>query len=272
MKKIILCADDFGQSAAISGGILQLARARRLSAVSCLTESECWPECAVDLIHYRETIDIGLHFNLTHGFKSTRHSSVQSFTPRPLPALLIAALSGRIDRRALAIGLHEQLDRFENSVGAMPDFVDGHQHVHIFPGIRATLLRELGRRYPHRKPYLRAVNPRLRSSDGALKLSFLKLLNSGFNTAARQHRLQTTAGFGGIYSLRTDANFPMLMKFWLNAARHGDLLMCHPGLADNDATDPIAATRPNELQFLNSPEFAALLPASGVQLSRFEML
>jgi predicted glycoside hydrolase/deacetylase ChbG (UPF0249 family) len=42
MKRIVLCADDFGQSAAISQGILQLVQAGRLSAVSCMTEADSW--------------------------------------------------------------------------------------------------------------------------------------------------------------------------------------------------------------------------------------
>jgi predicted glycoside hydrolase/deacetylase ChbG (UPF0249 family) len=62
------------------------------------------------------------------------------------------------------------------------------------------------------------------------------------------------------------------MQRWLSAARHGDLLMCHPGLSHDDSTDPIAATRPREFQFLNSPEFAELLRRSNVQLSRFRLL
>jgi len=266
MKKIILCADDFGQSTAIGAGILQLVQAQRLSAVSCMTESACWPDSAKELFRFRESVDIGLHFNLTHTF------AAQAFAARPLGALLIAALSGRIDRRALATSLHTQLDRFEAAAGEMPDFIDGHQHVHIFPGIRGVVLRELKRRYPRRKPYLRAVNPRLRDSDGALKLSFLKLLNSGFRRAATRAGLASTSGFGGIYSLQAKANFPALMQRWIAAARNGDLLMCHPGLADDNAADPIAATRPHELQFLNGPEFAALLLRNDVRLSRFQSL
>jgi predicted glycoside hydrolase/deacetylase ChbG (UPF0249 family) len=266
MKKIILCADDFGQSSAISAGILQLLQAQRLSAVSCMTESPYWMDGAKELVRFRDSIDIGLHFNLTHAF------ATQSFAARSLGALLVTALSGRIDGSSIAATLHVQLDRFETATGAMPDFVDGHQHVHIFPSIRGVLLRELSRRYPQRKPYLRTVNPRLQGRDGALKLSFLKLLNSGFCRAAARLGLPSTVGFGGIYSLQADANFPALMQRWLTAARSGDLLMCHPGLADDNAADPIATTRPLELQFLNGPDFAALLLRSNVQLSRFHSL
>jgi predicted glycoside hydrolase/deacetylase ChbG (UPF0249 family) len=270
MKQIILCADDFGQSPAISSGILQLVAAGRLSAVSCMSEAAAWREFGGALAAHRQDIDIGLHFNLTQACPA------QTFAARPLGAILFDALAGRIRADALAATLHAQLDRFEAVVGAAPDFVDGHQHVHVVPGIRATLLRELSRRYAHRGPYLRNVNPRLGNPllggiDG-IKTAILKALNIGFEGAARRNGLACTRGFGGIYSLRPDADFPALMRAWLAQARHGDLLMCHPGTACNDAEDPIAATRPGELQYLGSAGFAAALRDSGVQLQRFNAL
>jgi hypothetical protein len=59
------------------------------------------------------------------------------------------------------------------------------------------------------------------------------------------------------------------MQRWLTMAQAGDLLMCHPGAATDDATDPIAATRPHELQHLASDSFAAQLRGADARLSRF---
>jgi hypothetical protein len=119
------------------------------------------------------------------------------------------------------------------------------------------------------------VNPRpLRTAklSDSFKAGFLKLLNSGFAGAARRFDLPCTGGFGGIYSLRPDADFAALMQGWLKVGRDGDLLMCHPGAAANDAADPIGATRPHELQYLNSDRFTALLQRADVHISRFKPL
>lgn len=271
MKRIILCADDFGQSPAISRGILQLVRAARLSAVSCMTEADAWRDHGAALAQHAGTIDIGLHFNLTHPLPA------QQLAARPLGAVLSAALSGRIDAAAVTAALHAQLDRFEETVGAPPHFVDGHQHVHVFPGIRHALLDALAARYPRRGPYLRNVNPHLgaggnplRDGAGAFKTGLLKLLNIGFARAALRRGLPCTRGFGGIYSLRPSEDYGALMRRWLAAANDADLLMCHPGLAASDAADPIAAARSRELQYLSSAEFAEHLHAAGVALARFE--
>jgi chitin disaccharide deacetylase len=263
MKHVVLCADDFGQSAAIGGGILQLVEAGRLSAVSCMTEADAWLESAPALARHQESIDIGVHFNLTHpcGF--------QSWSARPLGTTLLAAMSGGLDQRALATTLHAQLDRFESVMGKAPDFIDGHQHVHILPGIRTMLLHETARRYPRHKPYLRNVNPRLQFTADLLKTLLLKTLNAGFVSSACRAGIPSTRRFGGIYSLSPATDFAALMERWLASAQSGDLIMCHPGNAAFDAADPIAATRPRELQHLLSDDFVVQLQRADVRLSRF---
>lgn len=278
MKKIVLCADDYGQSASISAGILQLVQQGRLSAVSCLSEGEFWPRRENTLFDHRDRIDIGLHFNLTHPFPNT------AIATQSLSRVLRVALSGNCDYAAIAKALHAQLDRFEAVAGQQPDFVDGHQHVHVLPGIRNVVVTELARRYTRNKPYLRAVNPRLPGHGGVVKLAVLKLLGSGFDKLAQRCGLQTNSGFAGIYALTPQEDFTALMRAWISDARSGDLLMCHPGLAGNSVldsgtssdsdthSDPIAATRPLEFAWLQSAEFGALLQHNDVQLTRFRHL
>jgi predicted glycoside hydrolase/deacetylase ChbG (UPF0249 family) len=227
-----------------------------------MTEGTFWSDPHNRLPEFREQIDIGLHFNLTHPF------AAQTYPAQPLDAVLRASLTGKIDKTAIAAALHAQLDRFEAVLGSAPDFVDGHQHVHIFPGIRSVVLQQLARRYPAKKPYLRAVNPRLPGHGGGLKLAFLKLLGSGFADSAARLGMATNSGFAGIYSLQPQQDFPQLMQQWLRAARSGDLLMCHPGLADGINDDPIHATRPLELAFLASADFTSLLASTDIELCR----
>lgn len=265
-KTLVLCADDFGQSAAISGGIIELVDQRRLSAVSCMTEAPFWNSPDNPLARYQDLVDIGLHFNLTHPFPG------QVFAAQPLGTLLRAALLGKLDANELDAALHAQLDRFETILGRAPDFVDGHQHVHVFPQIRARLLHVLTQRYPDSKPWLRAVNPALEWRNGAIKLTILKTLGLGFESAARQRGFRLNSRFAGIYSLRPDADFAALMRQWLAATSSGALIMCHPGRADTDPLDEIAKTRPVELAVLGGDSFTAMLAENRVELVRFRAL
>src|SRR5512138_3236227 len=65
MKTVTLCADDFGLNEPVSRGIIELAEASRLSAVSCMSASPHWREHASWLAPLRGKIDIGLHLTLT---------------------------------------------------------------------------------------------------------------------------------------------------------------------------------------------------------------
>lgn len=261
--KIVLCADDFGQSEAISSGILALIERGRVSATSCMIESDCWRSVGATLAQFRERIDIGLHFNLTHPFPS------QSLPPLALRKIIAGALAGRIDKGSVARALIRQLKGFEAVLKQAPDFVDGHQHVHVLPGIRRVLLEVLSARYGAKKPYLRAVNPKLGLGRGNAKPAFLKSLNAGFAAAAKRAGFACNARIAGIYSLSPLADFGGLMRKWVSSARDGDLVICHPGEKAEDTADPIAATRWRELEYLKGAEFGELLARREIRLSRF---
>lgn len=252
---IVLCADDYGQSQAISDGILDLLAAGRLSATSCMSESPRWPEDAVRLRPYLGRADIGLHFNLTHAFQGEAPG---------IGHWIARSLSGRIDRAAIRQSLQQQLRAFEDALGAPPDFIDGHQHVHLLPGIREEVFA-CALALPTR-PYLRLATPRLNDGDSAAKAAILRLLGTGFAGAARRHGLRTNTAFAGLYSLDPAADYPALMRGWLRGARPGSLIMCHPGRATIDPADPIADTRPRELSYLQSAEFQRDCEHAGVSL------
>lgn len=270
--KIILCADDYALSAPVSAGIIELVKMERLSAVGCMTEAPFWQDKRNTLPELRDRIDIGLHFNLTQGFGAPKQS---------LQQILRGALLGTLVERHIENTLHDQLDRFESVMGEAPDFVDGHQHVHVFPRIRNIVLQTLARRYRHRRPWLRQVNPDLRFGPDWHKRLLLAALDTHFAHRAQQLGFACNSHFAGIYSLRSDANFGRLMQQWLLHAQPGELLMCHPGYASDATTtdaakanplfpaDMIASTRPLELAWLAGAEFANLLQTRRVQLARF---
>ncbi len=273
MKAIILCADDYALNSEVDAGIVQLVEMERLSAVSCMTESPRWRDADNCLPALRDCIDIGLHFNLTQQFGGTQNAAMAK---QPLPFILRGALLGTLTRQEIADSLHAQLDLFESVMGDAPDFVDGHQHVHMFPRIRTVVLETLARRYRLRRPWLRQVNPSLERGPDWNKRALLTLLNWRFAHSAQQLGFSCNPSFSGVYSLLPEADYPTLMRHWLAHASNGEVLMCHPGQAsaktENYAaaiTDEIAQTRPRELAWLASREFGELLAHEQISLSRF---
>ena len=260
MKRLTLCADDFALSPAVSRGILDLLERGRLSAVSVMSESPLWPALAAPLAAGGSAADLGLHLDLTEPF---------SPRARPLAWWLLASQARLLPRAGLGERLLRQIDRFAEHLGRLPDFIDGHQHVHAFPVIREALFEAIARRWGAApRPYLRAPDRLASAGDDRLKGRLLRCACAGYHRRAQNLGFATPQWFAGLYSLRPQADYPRLMAGWLAACPDGGLLMCHPGLYAA-AGDPIGAARAAEYRFLASPAFAEQCRLAGVTLGRF---
>ena len=87
-----------------------------------------------------------------------------------------------------------QLAAFKDLFGRAPDFVDGHQHVQLFPQVRdAFLARGEGSRARRLGAPGRHAISRWRKRLGAPKALVLDILSAQFRkrAAARRHRVQS---------------------------------------------------------------------------------
>lgn len=249
MKRISLCADDFAQSAAISAGILQLVAAGRLQAVSCLTESDEWPEQARRLRALDSGSQAGLHFNLTLGFDPPG---------QPVTRLLLRALLRRVDAATVRRRFVCQWLAFEAHYGRPPAFVDGHEHVHAFPVIRRVVIEETRRRNPAawlRVPHAAGLMP---------KVLVMRALSAGLPADIGNAGLAGNARFAGFRPFHRDFDFAAYFRRLLATCGDATLVMCHPGQAADDPADPIAHCRQAELDYLLSDQYPADLAAAGV--------
>jgi predicted glycoside hydrolase/deacetylase ChbG (UPF0249 family) len=165
-----------------------------------------------------------------------------------------------------------QLVAFEVVHGRPPDFVDGHQHVHVFPIVRRALLAVLTERgYPGRL-WLRDPSDRVaslgRRSVGRGKALVLNALACRFAAAAHAAGFRTNRGFSGYAPF--DLSVPPKTVFAEAFAALGSrpVVMCHPGYADDDlrGLDPAVESRPAELTYLKSAGFGRLLAERGIVL------
>lgn len=255
---VVLCADDYAQNAGIDAGILSLLGMQRLSAVSCFSESPSWAQQSGPALREQAgNADVGLHFNLTQGFAEP--------APYVLRSLILRSLFTRLDAKWLRQRLHRQLDAFEAGYGSAPAFIDGHQHVHQFPGVRQVLLKVLEERYAGQPVWVRNTVPASPLWRG--KPQILKVLGGTMTaTVLRAVGIHSNHGFAGVYGFdRPD--YDVCFAEWLKAATPGMLLMCHPAMAVGPldvAGDEIAAQRLVEYRFLASPQYQAALLDAGV--------
>lgn len=255
MKSLVLCADDYGLCAEVDTGIRELVVTGRLSAVSCMTSLPNWPEAVQLLLALNAPVALGLHFNLT-----------EFGDGQPLVRLMQQALSRRIDRQWVGDQFQRQLDAFEAASGRVPDFIDGHQHVHVFDGVREVIASVLAARYGTASPWVRRVNPSLNGHDAVLKAIVLRLLARGADACYAAASIPQSRTFAGLYSLSMKADFPALMAGWLRDLEAGAVIMCHPG--QMQSTTPLAQVRRREYDWLRSEAFSALLQQQQISLSQ----
>jgi len=154
-RRITLVADDYGLAPGVSLAIRQLLAEGRLSGTSCLTVGSCWPEAAGLLRELPAgSAEIGLHLCLTGPFAplspQLRVDAGWSRFPS-LGSLIRLSVARRLPAGALSAEIESQHAAFVDAFGREPDFIDGHQHVHLLPGIAETLaltLRSAGLRPP----------------------------------------------------------------------------------------------------------------------------
>jgi predicted glycoside hydrolase/deacetylase ChbG (UPF0249 family) len=260
---IVLCADDYGASAAISRGIVQLGVAGRLSATSAMVLSPHWAEQARWLDACRAQLDVGLHLDFTSQF------AIDAGHGLPLGKAMMRAVFGGFDAEASRGVIERQLDAFEAVWGAPPDHVDGHQHVQQFAGIREPLIEVLARRYGKHVPWLRVSRAPVGQADAKSRLIAWMGANALVKKAVQAH-VPTAPALSGIYNFGGDeAAYAQRMAGWLNGIAAGTVLMCHPGMAADVAdNDSIAAARQREFAWLGSAAFARQLSVSQVRLVR----
>ncbi|GAB4405522.1 MAG: ChbG/HpnK family deacetylase [Rhodoferax sp.] len=249
--------------AGVTQAVIELARAGRLSATSAMVLSPRWAQDAAALRELRGRLDVGLHLDWTSDFA---HAAGHGLG---LGAAMLRAALGAIDRARAQSVVARQLDAFEAQWQAPPDFVDGHQHVQQFAGIRQALLAELARRYGTlpRKPYLRVSQPLPGLADVKSRIIAAWGARAIKKEAASAGWI-CARGLLGIYGFDGDqAAYAARMGHWLAHAQAGAILMCHPALHAPPG-DPIAAARVHEARYLASPAFAQALAQAGWRVAR----
>lgn len=126
-SRLIITADDYGIREA-SRPILDLARAGKLDRVAVLIHFTT-PEEAADLLETGVRID--LHLELIDFLKSGTHVR-ESALFRGL-GFAWRYLSGRVTARHAEEEWRQQIERFRELFGRLPDGINSHEHVHYFP-------------------------------------------------------------------------------------------------------------------------------------------
>ena len=273
-RPIILCADDYGIAPGVNAAIRDLLSRGRLNATSVIMVAPAFnPAEALALARLRSDgrrFAIGLHLTLTAPFRP----SVKNFRPLresaflPVSATLSNAFLRRFDEAALRAEVDAQLAAFKQAFRQEPDFVDGHQHVHLFPQIRDAVIDAVAAAAP--QAWLRQCGwpgrwPRANDPKGML----IGWLSSALRTQAKTLNIRTNPAFAGTYTYDNNADFAALFPGFLRGMPEGGLVMCHPGTVDDAlrSLDPLTTMREREYAYLSGAAFPRVLTDAGVTLA-----
>jgi predicted glycoside hydrolase/deacetylase ChbG (UPF0249 family) len=254
-KKIIICADDFGMSDNINKGIISLLEKKIINATSCMTNMPAFVQGIKNLNKtYNESIYVGIHLNLTEGMPFTQAKSLRKDNRfLSLSKLLIKSEFRLINYDDVYSELKEQVNKFVNEWGDLPDFIDGHQHIHHFPIIRnavVNLYKEFN--MYEKQTYIRSTCS-INKSDFKSKIIYYSGAKK-FNDLLIKNNIKHNTSFAGIYSLGSDKeNFREIMLNAYQEIKDGGLIMCHPSI-DVDVKDSISQSRVEEFNYFESQQ------------------
>jgi predicted glycoside hydrolase/deacetylase ChbG (UPF0249 family) len=144
-KQLIVNADDYGLTEAVSRGILKAHADGIVTSTSILTLAPGFATAAKWLIG-EETLGIGVHLAavgedppLLQAKEIPSLVDAKGRLPRNWKAFIARAATGRIDPDDLRKEFRAQIEAVEQ-LGIAPDHLDTHQHLHLWPLVRQVVL------------------------------------------------------------------------------------------------------------------------------------
>jgi predicted glycoside hydrolase/deacetylase ChbG (UPF0249 family) len=274
-RRIWLCADDYGLSEGVNRGIRDLIARGRLNATSVMVVGAAIGRDEVaalkNVAAESPRCAVGLHATLSAPFRplTIHFRPLNGGLFLPFAKMFRAGLFRRLDHEMIHAELVEQLTTFKDMFGRTPDFVDGHQHVQLFPQVREAFLRAVKEAAPEAWVRQGGRNQPLAQRLREPKALLLDSLSAQFRKRAQRAGIPFNPAFAGAYDFSRSPDFGPLMQQFLEGLPDGGLVMCHPGFVDDTLRelDPLTTQREQEHAFLASDDFPQLLAANNVTLA-----
>ena len=273
-RRIWLCADDYGISPSVNAAIRELIGRGRLNATSVMTAAahlDAGEAAALARLNSGgKRAALGLHVTLTAPFQPLS----EGFAPLvdshflSLKTTMRAAITRRLNRERVAREVTAQVQAFVTAFGRPPDFIDGHQHVHLFPQVRDAVLKVAAEMAPG--AWVRQCGrPRSARRLKGRKELLLDILSVSFRRKARRLGVATNPAFAGAYNFDGKPVFATIFPSFLAGLPDGGLIMCHPGFVDSELKrlDPLTDQREREFTYFSSDDFQRTLAEHGAGLA-----
>ena len=272
MIRLVVNADDLGMHAAIDAGILEAHRRGIVTSASILVNGATAEEASRRAV--AQGLALGVHLCLSSGLRPVAEAAqVPSLAPGGVFRLgwsdvARAGLLRQLRPQEIERELRAQVSR-ARELGAQPDHLDGHMHLHLLPGVCGIVARVaeeegLPVRWPREPPSAEWV----RAPAAAAKSMLLSALS-----LTHVPRPRRRLGARGVFASGALDETRLLGA--LDSLVEGDHeIFCHPG------QDPgVVPEEPNwrygwteELAALCSPRVRRRIEERGIRLTTYRAL
>lgn len=258
VHRIIVNADDFGQTSGINRAVMELHEAGVLTSATLMANAGATAE-AIEIARAMPTLGIGCHIVLADGPPVLRPDQVPSLMegssnrfPSSLAVFLARLYTGRVSASEVEIEVTAQIQHLQ-SRGVLVDHVDTHKHVHMFPRVLRPILRAAracGIRSV-RKPFEPRWAARATGTDNVFRMAQVNLLRglqAAWQVVLDEEGFATTDGTIGITAtgVLNDRHLNRLLR---DAPAGVWELVTHPGYNDSDlAKIPTALRASREVE------------------------
>jgi chitin disaccharide deacetylase len=278
-RQLIVNADDFGRTRGVSAGIL---RAHLDGIVTSTTAMMNLPGVVPDLHQARTEaprLGLGVHLNFTVGrplLPAEWCASLVDEHGHFLTRDVLMAQPDRISPDELRAELKSQITTFKNAMDRLPDHLDAHQFVHLYPPLFRVYL-DLAENFklPLRIPFpqLAAELDQVPLIIGDVPPETAKSMLHADRQFLVEHDFKAPDHFVATF-FDQQATVEQLLSVIDNLPDGTTELMTHPGLVDDQlqAESRYALQREQEVAALTDPQVMARLTELDIKLITFAEL
>jgi chitin disaccharide deacetylase len=275
-RQLIVNADDFGRTRGVSAGII---RAHLDGIVTSTTAMMNLPGVVPDLHQARTeapNLGLGVHLNFTVGrplLPAEWCASLVDEHGHFLTRDVLMTQPDRINPDELRAELKSQITTFKNAMDRLPDHLDAHQFVHLYPPLfRVYLDLAEGFKLPLRIPFpqLVAELDQVPPIIGDVPVETAKSMLHADRQFLIEREFKAPDHFVATFFDR-QATVAHLLSVIENLPDGTTELMTHPGFVDDQlkADSSYAMQREQEVAALTDPQVMACLTELDIKLITF---
>jgi predicted glycoside hydrolase/deacetylase ChbG (UPF0249 family) len=279
-RQLIVNADDYGRTPGVSRGILEAHRAGIVTSTSVMINRP-GIEAQLEEALAHPQLGVGQHLVFTAGqpvLPAARVPGLVDAAGEFLEQHTVWARAERIPLAQLRAELAAQIERFRRLAGHLPDHLDCHHFVHLYPpffqvyaGLAAAYHLPLRVPFPT-QPDFRLAPGRLPYLEG-FPLDLVRGMVATNSNLLRARSLAYPDHFVATFYGREALSRDYLLELLEGLPAGLSELMCHPGYDDADlAGSGYRAEREIELALLTDPAVREAVDAFGIELVTFGVL